>query len=366
MTIRYLSPPNLIAQFLTDGRVFLQDRSRGVGAKVPPWTLSVISLCTQPHSRTDIVNKLSQRGGQIFDQFIDIGILIPEHQQVSEQMFQNFASIPVHRRMLSDEIRLDMYRKALKKTVTPQSIVIDAGSGTGALAVYAALAGASKVYAIENSEMVDQIAQVAKDSGVADRIEIISGNFAQVQLPQKADILVTETFGSWALAEGAAADLKACVTHNLKPGGLLLPHTISLWAAPLTQCPKELLTPFRAREDGLNLSSLYPQAYLRSANMNIEAHGQPQKICSLSLLENTFEGTLHLERPCSALLLWFDLHFSDNLILSTSPKASPTHWKQTVIAADLATGTHKMHGRPDQADQRGLSLLINNHEYRIR
>ena len=364
--MRYICPPNLIAQFLTDGRVFLQDRSRGIGAKVPPWTLSVISLCALPHSRNEIIAKLSNRGGQIFDQLVAIEVLIPEAQSTREQIFHNFASIPVHRRMLGDEVRLSIYRKALNKAVTPDSIVIDAGSGTGALAVYAALAGAKKVYAIENSELVDQIFSVAKDSGVADRIEIIAGNFSQVKLPQKADILVTETFGAWALAEGAAAELKTCIAHNLKPHGLLLPHTISLWAAPLEECPPQLLHPFRAREDGLNLSSLRKQATSRSANLNIEQHGLAQKICSLSLTENSFEGTLQIDHPCRALLLWFELHFPHDIILSTSPSAPLTHWKQTAVAASLVRGQYLLKGQPAASDPRGFSLFLNNCEYRIR
>ena len=159
MTIRYLSPPNLHCSIFDWWQSILQDRSRGVGAKVPPWTLFVISLCTQPHSRTDIVNKLSQRGGQIFDQFIDIGILIPEHQlrtDVPELCFHT--STQAH---AIDE-RSWYASESPKKDSDPTKYRYRCWFRNGCLAVYAALAGASKVYAIENSEMVDQIAQVQK------------------------------------------------------------------------------------------------------------------------------------------------------------------------------------------------------------
>mgnify|MGYP000278469288 CR=1 FL=1 len=355
-----------IASFLKDGRLFLQDRSLGIGAKVPPWTISLLSLCSQPHSRNEVVAKMSSRGGQLFDQFVEIGVLIPVQEEKKEQMFRNFASIPVHRRMLLDEIRLNTYREALSSVITPKSIVIDAGSGTGALAVYAALAGAQKVYAVEQSELADQIMCVAQDSGVAEKIEVIQSDFAQLELREKADILVTETFGAWALAEGAAADLKKCAYTNLKEDGLLLPAEISFWIAPLDEIPQEMLHPFRAREDGLNLQSFLQQARTRSANLCIQDHGSPQKIQTLSLLENRIQGSFTLQNPCKALLLWFDLHFPNSITLSTAPNQPATHWKQTVIAADLPAGEHRIAGEPSSDDPRGYTLFVRDIEYRIR
>ena len=231
--MNYIRPPHLTASFLPDGRLLVKDVTLGIAAKVPPFTATLFSLCSSPQNRESIKNKLSEQGAQIFDQLITNGLLIPADQTTKEQIFDNFAHISVHRTMLHDEQRLTIYKSALRATVTPKSIVIDAGSGTGVLAVYAALAGAKHVYAIENSDLHAYIHNVARDSGVADRITVINQNFAEVRLPNKADILVTETFGAWALAEGAAPDLKQCIDQNLTTSGVLLPSHVDLWMAPL-------------------------------------------------------------------------------------------------------------------------------------
>ena len=50
---------------------------------------------------------------------------------------------------LIDRKRALMFKKVIDKFVTKTSIVVDAGTGTGILAMFAAAAGAKKVYAIE-------------------------------------------------------------------------------------------------------------------------------------------------------------------------------------------------------------------------
>ena len=364
--MKYISPPHLTATFLTDGRIMVQDKTLGVAAKIPPFTPAIFSLCTTPKTREEIRAQLSTQGVSLFDQLVSLGLLIPPEKASREQIFDNFAEIAVHRRMLADEARLKAYRKALAAVINPDSIVIDAGSGTGALAVYAAMAGAKRVYAIENSSFATYIKHVAADNGVADRIVVINKNFAEVILPEKADILVTETFGAWALAEGAALELQQCVVNNLKPDGLLLPHTITLWMAPLQQSPPELLHPFRKREDGLDLSFFRQFAQLRSANIQAKNYGCPIQIATLSLLENSFSGRINIPHDCEALLLWFELLFPKNIILSTHPDSAPTHWKQTVIAARLSKGEYSIKGYQAEDDPRSYILCIQDKEFRIR
>ena len=68
-------------------------------------------------------------------------------------------------------------------------MVIDAGSGTGVLAIMAALCGAKKVMPLSNPIAYRSIPGVAEASGVGDIVEVVQGDFSKVRLPEKADVL---------------------------------------------------------------------------------------------------------------------------------------------------------------------------------
>jgi histone-arginine methyltransferase CARM1 len=59
--------------------------------------------------------------------------------------------------MLMDEIRTNCYRNAIlnNKLDFHDKVVLDVGAGSGILSLFAAQAGARKVYAIEGSNMAD-------------------------------------------------------------------------------------------------------------------------------------------------------------------------------------------------------------------
>jgi len=57
--------------------------------------------------------------------------------------------VPIyHTPMLTDVVRNDAFFKALRKVVTPSSIVVDVGAGSGLLSLMSAKLGAKKVFAI--------------------------------------------------------------------------------------------------------------------------------------------------------------------------------------------------------------------------
>ena len=56
--------------------------------------------------------------------------------------------------MLNDITRNDAYYKALAKIITPESIVVDVGAGSGLLSCMAAQLGAKKVFAVEKEVML--------------------------------------------------------------------------------------------------------------------------------------------------------------------------------------------------------------------
>src|SRR5215212_4586312 len=79
-----------------------------------------------------------------------------------------------HFEMLNDEKRNAAFEEALTNAITPDTVVLDIGSGTGLLAMMAARAGAKETI---TCEMVPLLAELARDTvarnGLADRVVML-------------------------------------------------------------------------------------------------------------------------------------------------------------------------------------------------
>lgn len=71
---------------------------------------------------------------------------------VDTTYFTSYNDISTHKLMLQDRHRTMTYKKAIE-AVCEDKVVLDVGAGTGILSLFAAKAGARKVYAVEASDM---------------------------------------------------------------------------------------------------------------------------------------------------------------------------------------------------------------------
>jgi SAM-dependent methyltransferase len=108
---------------------------------------------------------------------------------------------------LADTARTRAFVEVLEEVVTPESFVIDAGSGSGVLAFAAARAGARQVVAVEEDPVTARVlAANGRDLGL--RVEVICGDVRQLDLP-RCDVLVAELIDVWLLEEQQAEALLA-------------------------------------------------------------------------------------------------------------------------------------------------------------
>lgn len=62
-------------------------------------------------------------------------------------------------------------------------IVLDIGCGTGILSIFAARAGAKKVYAIDNANIAEYAKEIIKVNGYGEIIQVIKGKIEEIELP---------------------------------------------------------------------------------------------------------------------------------------------------------------------------------------
>ena len=155
---------------------------------------------------------------------------------------ESFGALPIHIWMLNDRGRTESFLQAISEVVKPGDVVVDIGTGTGILAVAAARAGASRVYAIEATAIGDAAQAVFACSNVANQITLIRGWSTQVELPQRADVLVSEIIGSDPFAEGVLSATLDARRRLLKPDARFVPRTIRAYGLAVTIPPEREAT----------------------------------------------------------------------------------------------------------------------------
>ena len=111
--------------------------------------------------------------------------------------------------------------------------MLDIGTGSGILAVAAARAGARHVYAVEATDIAAVAERVFAANGVQDRVTLIAGWSRQIELPEPADLLMSEIIGSEPFEEEILETTLDARRRLLKPGARLIPNTFTLLARPL-------------------------------------------------------------------------------------------------------------------------------------
>lgn len=162
-----------------------------------------------------------------------------------------------HGLMIADRVRMDAYQAALERTVRPGSVVLDIGTGTGVMAMLAARLGARRVYAVDPGDAIHLARAAARASGLADRIEFIQDVSTGVELPERADVIVSDLRGVLPPFQQHVASLADAHDRLLAPGGVLIPRRDTILAAPVeAEAEHRAITaPWDEHARGLDLSA---------------------------------------------------------------------------------------------------------------
>jgi len=273
-----------------------------------------------------------------------------EHLSSADYYFNSYAHFGIHEEMLKDGIRTGAYQKAIlqNKHLFEGKVVLDVGSGTGILCLFAAKAGAKHVYGIECSDIIEIARKISTLNKMDSRITYVQGKAEEVELPvSKVDIILSEWMGYFLLYESMLDTVLFARDKWLSPDGLIFPDRASLHIAAIEDGEyKEEKIGFWNSVYGFDYSCIKRCVMEEPIVDTVDENAIVTtpccvldinlKTCRREDLDFAAPFRIQLRRKdfLHAFIAWFDVYFGachKPILFTTSPHGRYTHWKQTVF-----------------------------------
>uniref|UniRef100_A0A8C7XJX8 type I protein arginine methyltransferase n=1 Tax=Oryzias sinensis TaxID=183150 RepID=A0A8C7XJX8_9TELE len=279
-----------------------------------------------------------------------------------EAYFSSYGHYGIHEEMLKDKVRTESYRDFMYRNpdVFRDKVVLDVGCGTGILSMFAARAGAKQVIGVDQSDIVYQAMDIIRSNQLEDKITLIKGRIEDIKLPvAKVDIIISEWMGYFLLFESMLDSVVYARDLYLSDGGSgrwqILQEDSYLRER---LCPRLISALVFQFKHDLFLSFFS----LQTIDCN--------RVC-LSELEFTTDFCLRMNKTtfnflCLIIALKVLLFLClCQVMFSTGPQVTKTHWKQTVFLLEKPISVQageelqgKILVRKNKKDPRALLVTI--------
>ncbi|OVA04297.1 Protein arginine N-methyltransferase CARM1 [Macleaya cordata] len=278
-------------------------------------------------------------------------------EAASAKMYFHYYSQLLHQQnMLQDYVRTGTYYAAVieNRADFVGRVVVDVGAGSGILSLFAAQAGAKHVYAVEASEMAEYARRlIAGNPSLGQRITVVKGKVEEVELPEKADILISEPMGTLLVNERMLESYVIARDRFLVPNGKMFPTTGRIHMAPFSdeylfvEIANKALFWQQQNYYGVDLTPLYGSAFQGYFSQPVVDAFDPRFLVAPAIFHTLDFSTVkeeelyEIEIPLSfiasvgtrvhGLACWFDVLFNGSTVkrwLTTAPGAPTTHWYQ--------------------------------------
>jgi 2-polyprenyl-3-methyl-5-hydroxy-6-metoxy-1,4-benzoquinol methylase len=261
----------------------------------------------------------------------------------------SYSQVGSHRSMVFDEVRNELYAAAIRKFVTPDSVVLDLGAGLGIHGLIAAAAGAKRVYLVDPEPVVQIAKEVARANGLADRVVVLEGRIEDIELPEQVDLIISVFTGNLLYSEDLLPSLFHARDRYLRPGGRLIPDFAELLLAPVSApaIHAKYVGRWSEKNLGLDFSSARRFAaneilWLNRDELTAERMSTGGVVSALDLMaanradcEGEVRCRIEKSGTCHGLLGWTQFRLHEQW-LSTAPDIHEVHWSPAMLPLDPA------------------------------
>jgi type II protein arginine methyltransferase len=267
--------------------------------------------------------------------------------------------------MLNDRNRNRAFADAIGTLPLAGATILDIGAGSGLLSILAVRAGAQQVYACEGIPIVAHTAsQIIALHQLGELIRIIPKYSFNLEigsdLPQRADVLITETVDCGLVGEGLLSIVRHAKKELLREHAKIVPMRASLYAALLESEDIHALN-YATDAAGVDVSlfnRFSTKGYfpVRAETWPHRLLGDGAEVFAFDLATDSLDDcetivTLSAERgdTVHGVMLWFDLELQPGIFITNRPYAGRSHWMQAVQCFERPIRIH---------DQPGLQVVI--------
>ncbi|XP_020220631.1 probable histone-arginine methyltransferase 1.3 [Cajanus cajan] len=274
----------------------------------------------------------------------------------AKMYFHYYGQLLHQQNMLQDYVRTGTYYAAVMENRADfiGRVVVDVGAGSGILSLFAAQAGAKHVYAVEASEMAEYARKlIAGNPILGQRITVIKGKVEDVELPEKADILISEPMGTLLVNERMLESYVIARDRFLTPNGKMFPTVGRIHMAPFSdeylfvEIANKALFWQQQNYYGVDLTPLHGTAFQGYFSQPVVDAFDPRLLIAAPMFhvidftkikeEELYEIDIPLRFIATVgarlhgLACWFDVLFNGSTArrwLTTAPGSPTTHWYQ--------------------------------------
>ena len=255
--------------------------------------------------------------------------------------------------MLADDLRNDAYQQAIEQAVSADSVVLDIGTGSGLLAMMAAKAGAKKVIACEmHPRLAETAREIVAANGFSKKIQVINKKSTafdpDTDLPEKANILVSEILDAGAIGEGVLPTVRHAVKNLLTDDAIIIPAKVEIFGQLIEIPARSKVNPVR-QISGFDLSA-FDQYRIQDEYLTVHLANETYQPLSAIFPITTFNFynlpaavqdndpiykklNIHIERTgeVQAVVFWFDLTLHKDIVVSSRLGGELKHWGQALF-----------------------------------